>query len=328
MTLSPKSDNIITKTLSKNIFVAAPMAGVSTPPFRLAVRDFFDGIIFSEMVSVEGLIRGGKKTLEYIHLTERDNPYAIQLFGSRPESVSDALKVCDEYSEAEFYDINMGCPVKKVLKSGSGAALLKDTAKIREIVRAARKATEKPLTIKIRLGWDRSSINYPEVLEIAAGEGINAVSLHGRTKTEMFSGDVDYAMIADAVRRSPIPVIGNGNVFCTESCRRMLETGAAGVMIGRGMMKAPWIFKALAEGRNPEGYLTPQEIHSLIYRMVRYEAMYREEKYYMDAVKKYAVWFTKGLPESTAFRTEIYTVKTMDETAELIDRYFENLTPA
>ncbi|QAR32907.1 tRNA-dihydrouridine synthase family protein [Geovibrio thiophilus] len=325
MTLSRKSDNIITESLKKNVFVAAPMAGVSTPPFRLAVRDFFDGIIFSEMVSVEGLIRGGKKTLEYVRLTERDNPYALQLFGSRPESIHDAIKICDEHSNADFYDINMGCPVKKVLKSGSGAALLKDTVKIREIIKAARKATDKPLTVKIRLGWDRGSINYPEVLEIAAGEGIDAVSLHGRTKSEMFSGEVDYAMIADAVKRSPIPVIGNGNVADTESCRRMRETGAAGVMIGRGMMKAPWIFKALSEGKDPDGFLTPREIHSLIYRMIRYEALYREEKYYSDAIKKYAVWFTKGLPESSVFRTEIYTTKTMTETTELIDRYFENI---
>jgi len=326
MTPSPKSDNIITETLKKNILVSAPMAGVSTPAFRLAVRDYFDGLLFTEMVSVEGLIRSGRKTMQYLEITDKDTPVALQVFGSKPESIHDAIKVCDEESNADIYDINMGCPVKKVLKSGSGAALLKDSDKIRDIIRAARKATSKPLTVKIRLGWDRESINYPEVIKIAAGEGADAVSVHGRTKTEMFSGDVDYAMIADAVRLSPIPVIGNGNVVDIETFTKMKETGAAGVMIGRGMMKAPWIFKALSEGKDPDGYLTPAEIHKLIYKLVTYETMFREEKFCIDSVKKYAVWFTKGLSESTAFRTEIYTVKSMDDTREVIDRYFEKIT--
>lgn len=322
MTLNRTSADILTETLAKNHFAAAPMAGVTTPPFRLALREWFGGLIYTEMVSVEGLIRAGKKTLAFIDLNEHDNPVGVQLFGSKAQSFHDAVKVCEAETNADFYDINMGCPVKKVLKSGSGSALLKDTANIQKILNAARKATDKPVTVKIRLGWDRGSVNYPEVIRIACGEGIDLITLHGRTKSEMFSGEADYKMIADAVKLSAVPVIGNGNVADTASYKKMLETGVAGVMIGRAMMKAPWIFKALAEGKEPDRYLTPEEIRRFIHRMIKYESLYRKEQYFKDSVKKYAVWFSKGLPEAAEFRTAAYATESLSDLVELIDNYF------
>ena len=331
MTLSQKlgasiSDNFLSNIFKKNNLVAAPMAGVSTSAFRLALRDFFDGLIFTEMVSVEGLIRAGKKTLQYIELTEKDSPVALQLFGSKAESFYDAARVCDDETNANIYDINMGCPVKKVLKSGSGAALLKDIDNIQNIIKSVRKATDKPITVKIRLGWDRNSINYSEIIKIAENEGVNAVSIHGRTKTEMFSGEIDYVMLADAVSKSSIPIIANGNVFDYKSYLKLKETGASGIMIGRGMMKTPWIFKAIQEGKDPENYLKPSETHALILRMISYEARFREEKYYTDAIKKYAVWFTKGLPESTSFRGDVYSSKTLNQLKGTMDKYFSDLS--
>lgn len=319
---SQTSVNILTETLAKNHLVAAPMAGVTTPPFRLALREWFDGLVYTEMVSIEGLIRAGKKTLEFIDLNKHDNPVGIQIFGAKTQSFYDAIKVCDSEANADFYDINMGCPVKKVVRNGGGSALLKDTANIQAILRSARKATRKPVTVKIRLGWDRSSVNYQEVIRIACGEGIDLITLHGRTKSEMFSGEVDYAMIADAVNLSTVPLIGNGNVVDLNSYNKMKSTGVAGVMIGRAMMKAPWIFKALSEGKEPDYYLSPEEIRQFIHRMIKYESLYREEQYFRDSIKKYAVWFSKGLPEATEFRSAAYATETLNELIDLIDDYY------
>jgi nifR3 family TIM-barrel protein len=322
MTLSRTSDNIITRTLAVEKLVAAPLAGVTTSPFRMALRDFFKGLMYTEMVSVEGLARGGEATLSYIRLNERDNPIGVQLFGSKPESFYDAVKVAEEYAKPDFIDINMGCPVKKVLKNGGGSALLKDLDNIKEIIRSARKASSVPLTVKTRLGWDRDSLVYKEVINIVCGEGADAVTLHGRTKSEMFSGDVDYALLAEAASVSSVPLIANGNVTDLESYNKMLTTGADGIMIGRGMMKMPWIFSALNAGKEPEGFLEAPELHDLIHKMIGYESLFKNEKHFTDSIKKYAVWFSKGLPEAAAFRTEVYASSGLDNLIKLIDSFF------
>lgn len=327
MTECSTSTNKILQILDKNRLIAAPLAGVTNPPFRRLMRKFFDGLIYTEMVSVEGIKRKTDRTLSYLSITEADHPIGVQLFGSRPESFKEAVPVVQEYINAEFVDINMGCPVKKVLKSGSGCALMNNPANVADIIRVTKKALgDVPLTVKIRLGWDRKHLNYNEIIKIAAEEGAEAVTLHGRTKTEMFSGEVDYELIADAKANSKIPVIGNGNVFDVESLEKMLETGVDGVMIGRGMMKQPWIFESLNKRQNPSDFMSSSMLYELIKELVVHEKVYKGEMFYLEMVKKYIVWFLKGMPDAASLRNRLYMCATEKEMFILLDEYFNSLT--
>jgi len=309
--------------LDKNKLVAAPLAGVTTPPFRKILRDFFDGLIFTEMVSVEGIRRKADRTLGYLSIDKADHPIGVQLFGSSPEAYTEAIAVVMDYINPDFIDINMGCPVKKVLKSNSGCAMMRDPENIAKILQVSKKAVgDIPLTIKIRLGWDRSSMNYNEVIKIAHEEGVEAVTLHGRTKTEMFSGVADYDLIADAKSKAKLPIIGNGDVLDVGSYERMLATGVDGVMIGRGMMKQPWIFEALNNGKDPSKYLSNDRLHKLILNLVELEKRYKGEMFFLDAVKKYIVWFMKGMPDAAALRNDLYNAPTEEEMNTLLENYF------
>lgn len=326
MTECRKSTNRITEILKKNSLIAAPLAGVTTPPFRKILRRFFDGLIYTEMVSVEGISRKTDRTLSYLSITETDHPIGIQLFGSRPDAFTESIAVLKDYIEADFVDINMGCPVKKVLKSGSGCALMQTPENAAHIIRACRKALgDTPLTIKTRLGWDRKNMNYNEFVKIAYEEGAEAVTLHGRTKTEMFGGVVDYDLIADAKSRAKLPLIGNGDVVDMETYSKMLATGVDGVMIGRGMMKQPWMFESLREGKDPQNYLTDERLYNLIRELVEYEKRYKGEMFFLETVKKYIVWFLKGMPAAAVLRNRLYSTPTEKEMFVLLDEYFAGI---
>jgi nifR3 family TIM-barrel protein len=326
MTECSKSTNKILQMLDKNRLVAAPLAGVTTPPFRKILRDFFDGLIFTEMVSVEGIRRKADRTLGYLCIDKKDHPIGVQLFGSSEQAYTEAIDVVMDHINPDFVDINMGCPVKKVLKSNSGCAMMRDPENISRIIRASKKALgDIPLTIKIRLGWDRSSLNYNEIIKIAYEEGVEAVTLHGRTKTEMFSGTVDYELIADAKSNAKLPIIGNGDVVDMDTYSKMLATGVDGVMIGRGMMKQPWIFEALNNDENPSKYLDNERLHKLILNLVELEKRYKGEMFFLDAVKKYIVWFLKGMPAASALRNDLYNSPTESKMNELLEDYFHKL---
>lgn len=274
------------------------------------MRRFFDGLVYSEMISVEGLLRKNPQTMVYLERNEKDSPLVYQLYGFRPESFAEAVKIADD-CDAEAYDINMGCPVKKVINAGSGSTLLKNLPVVRDITRAIRAATDKPISVKIRLGWDHNSYVYKEILNICEGEGIDALIVHGRTKTDMFGKYVWHDRIAELPSIAKIPVIGNGSVYCHQSYERMKETGVDGIMVGRGMMKAPWIFAAIREKIDPELYLTSEQKLSLILDLYDAEKDFRSRGipglwHHIPLVQKYAVWFSKGIRGSAEFRTEIY----------------------
>jgi nifR3 family TIM-barrel protein len=311
--------------LNKNDLVAAPMAGITNPPFRKLVRKFFDGIMYSEMISVEGLKRKIPKTLKYLQITDTDSPMIFQLFGSNPNSYYDAVQVCEEFSKPDGYDVNMGCPVKKVLKSGSGSALLKDLKSIDNITRVLRKSTNKPISIKIRLGWDLENLVFRDIIRICENNGINAIAIHARTKTEMFSGEIHYDLLEEACQLTNIPIIGNGNVKNKESYERMKSTGVDGIMIGRAMMKSPWIFKCIKNGISPEKFLNKEELKKLLYEISDYEKEYRGEAYYLEVVRKYVVMFSKGIKASSTFRKEVYQTETEEELKVLINKFFDNI---
>lgn len=322
MTKILTSQNKIAELLSKNDLVAAPLAGITSPPFRKILRKYFDGIIYTEMVSVEGIKRRMDKTLAYLDISDTDRPVGVQLFGSIPESFSEAVKIMEDYTHPEIVDINMGCPVKKVLKSGSGSALLKDTSLIRQIIAATRKATEKPLSIKIRPGWDSNSLVFKEILKIAEGEGVDAVTMHGRVKTDMFGGTVRYDLIEELAKEANIPIIGNGDVRDKETYEKMMATGCTGAMVGRGMMKQPWVFQAIKKGVNPDCCLSPAELADLIYEISDAEKEYRGTLHFLDIVKRFAVWFSKGFDDASFFRTEVYSTANEKELFSLVEKFF------
>lgn len=326
MTECSKSTNKILEILDINRLIAAPLAGVTTPPFRKILRKYFNGLIYTEMVSVEGVRRKADRTLSYLSVTESDQPLGVQLFGSKPEAYTEAIAVVKDYIDTQFIDINMGCPVKKVLKSGSGCAMMKTPGNSARIIEAAKKAAgDTPVTIKIRLGWDRKSLNYNELIKIAYEEGAEAVTIHGRTKGDMFSGVVDYELIADAKANAKLPIIGNGDVVNPETYQKMLDTGVDGVMIGRGMMKQPWIFESINNGEDPNTYMTPERLYELIKELVVFEKVYKGEMFFLETVKKYIVWFLKGMPGAATLRNLLYTCPTEKEMFNLLDEYFAKL---
>lgn len=303
------------------------MAGISHLPFRRILRKYFDGLIYSEMMSAEGISRRNAESMEYLDRGEDEYPLVFQLFGGKPQSMAEAVRVAEGSVITDAFDINMGCPVKKVLKAGGGCSLLDDLPRLRETIKTVRAATEKPFSIKIRIGLVPSRLVYREVLDIAESEGADAIIIHARTKADMFGGTVRLDTLADAASRSKIPVIGNGGITSQETYNAMKSTGISGIMIGRSMMKAPWIFEAIKKGKEADGYLMPRERLELLKRLNTYmndHVLLRPKKrtHYMHVLRKFAVWFSKGLDEATLFRTRIYMTQDGDEILHIIEDFF------
>lgn len=322
--------DFFTNNLLKNDLVAAPLAGYSHMPYRRILREFFDGIIYSEMISVEGLSRRNKETMEYLDRKDYESPLVFQLFGGKPESYIEAVKVAENEVQVDAFDVNMGCPVKKVIKAGGGCALLNDLGRIKAIVQNIRKSTTKPFSIKIRIGLEQKKLVYNEILKIAENEGVDALIVHARTKSDMFSGTVRLDILEEMAANAKIPVIGNGGVIDYDSYKKMKETGVAGVMIGRAMMKAPWVFDVIKNKQNNVySYLSPAEIAGVLNRLWEYMLEHTngrnmKETHYMHVLKKFAVWFCKGLDNASDFRVNIYKVNTVDEVLKIINDYYNN----
>lgn len=322
--------DFFSSNLLKNDLVAAPLAGYSHMPYRRILREFFDGIIYSEMISVEGLSRRNKETMEYLDRKDYESPLVFQLFGGKPESYIEAVKVAENEVQVDAFDVNMGCPVKKVIKAGGGCALLNDLDKIKAIVQNIRKSTTKPFSIKIRIGLEQKKLVYNEILKIAENEGVDALIVHARTKSDMFSGTVRLDVLEEMAANAKIPIIGNGGVIDYDSYKKMKETGVAGVMIGRAMMKAPWVFEVIKNKQNNVySYLSPAEIAGVLNRLWEHMLEHTngrnmKETHYMHVLKKFAVWFCKGLDNASDFRVNIYKVNTVDEVLHIINDYYNN----
>ncbi|MEN6621981.1 MAG: tRNA dihydrouridine synthase DusB, partial [Smithella sp.] len=235
-----KEFNII-HSLSGKVFLA-PLAGISNLPFRLIARSFGCALAYTEMISANGLIRNTEKTYEYLKTCAEDKPLGMQIFGADPQLMAKAACIAVEHG-ADLIDINMGCPVKKVVKTGAGATLMKDPNLVARIVAAVKKAIPVPVTVKIRSGWNRSSINAVEIARIAEDSGANAVTVHARTADQGYSGTADWQVIASVKEALRIPVIGNGDIWHPQDAVRMIEqTSCDIVMVGRGALGNPWIF--------------------------------------------------------------------------------------
>lgn len=275
----------------------APMAGISNLPFRLIARSCGCGMAFTEMVSANGLIRATRKTLHYLDSTPEDRPLGVQIFGSDPEMMARAARIVTE-AGADLVDINLGCPVKKVVKSGAGAALMKDPGRVAAILREVRKATPLPLTVKIRAGWNNRSVNVLEIAGIAEDCGVDAITVHPRTAIQGYGGTADWSLIARVREAITIPVIGNGDIRRpADALSMMRRTGCDAVMIGRGCLGNPWIFGGISflqgEGRDPVPP-DPEEKMRMIIRHLDLDIAAMGEHAGIRSFRKHALWYTKG----------------------------------
>jgi tRNA-dihydrouridine synthase B len=276
----------------------APMAAVTNPPFRLVARECGAGLLTSEEIDARGLVEGSARTAELARWLPEEHPIALQLLGSDPDALAEAARRL-EAAGADRVDLNMGCPVAKIVSKGQGAALMRDPLGAAVVLRTMRKAIGVPLTIKIRGGWDAHTLNAVEIARIAEGEGVNAITVHPRTRSQQFSGLAPWAVIAAVVDAVAIPVTGNGDVRSAGDARAMVAaTGCAAVMIGRGALGAPWIF---------HGEDVPREEKARIIR--RHCALIETHLPSRTALvqrKKHLAWYAHGLPGAARMREDLF----------------------
>jgi len=310
-----------------NPILLAPLSGISNLPFRLLAKEQGCGMVCTEMISAEGLVRNRKATEGLMKSCPEERPLAVQIFGTRPQSLAGAARIAEECG-AEIVDINMGCPVRKVTNGGSGAALMKDPPRAGEIMEAVRKSVSIPVTVKIRAGWDEKSRNYLEIGRIAEDCGMNSITLHGRTRQQGYGGKADWEVVAEAKRRLRIPVIGNGDLNSPEAVSRFFTlTGADGGMVGRAALGNPWIFRQILQffrGERPEEP-SLEEKERIILRHLRMIIDSRGEKYGVLEFRKHLLWYTRGLREGSEFRSRAASWTTYSEVVLQVGDYFEKV---
>jgi len=296
---------IKTLTLENNV-VLAPMAGITNSPYRQINRRAGAALVYSEMISANGLIRDGKRTLELLQRTPVETPFGIQLFGEDPATLAEAARISSDYGE--LIDLNMGCPVKKVVRSGAGSALLRNPALAARAISAMRKASPLPFTVKFRSGWDQQNINFLEIGKIAEQSGADALILHPRTRCQGFSGHSDWEHIKQLKRAVTIPVIGSGDIYSAEDALKMLqETGCDGVMIGRGAYGNPWLISDILKLQRGEILTTvsdQQRLETITDHLQLYRQAFGERKTTID-MRKHLCWYARGRSGASEFRSQV-----------------------
>jgi len=313
----------------KNQVVLAPMAGVCNPAFRLIAKEFGCGLVCAEMVSDKAILHGNKRTLEMLYVDEREKPLSLQIFGGDRETLVEAAKYVDKNTNADIIDINMGCPVPKVTKCDAGARGLLDPNKIYEMVAAVVDAVEKPVTVKMRIGWDDQHIYAVENARAVERAGGKAVAVHGRTREQLYTGKADWNVIREVKQSVSIPVIGNGDVFTPEDAKRMLDTtGVDGVMIGRGALGNPWMLYRTVHYLTTGELLpepTPKEkIEIAILHMDRLIALKGEPQAGKE-MRKHLAWYLKGLPRAARVKDQIMEETSRDRLVSILYEYVDSL---
>lgn len=308
-----------------NQVVLAPMAGVCNPAFRLIAKQFGTGLVCAEMVSDKAILHGNKRTMEMLYVDEREKPLSLQIFGGDKESLVHAAKVVDQETDADIIDINMGCPVPKVTKCDAGARWLLDPSKIEEMVSAVVEAVSKPVTVKMRIGWDEQHIYAVRNAQAVERAGGQAVSVHGRTREQMYTGTADWDIIKEVKNHVNIPVIGNGDVFTPEDALRMLEqTGCDGVMIGRGALGNPWMLyrtvQYLQTGVLPAEPTPAEKLEIAILHMDRLIAL-KGESVAVREMRKHLAWYLKGLPGAARVKDQIMEETKREPMVNLLNQY-------
>lgn len=323
-------EELLLSRLSEAPFVLAPMAGITDCAFRTFMSERGTPLVVSELISANGLLHGSQRTLELAAFEECQRPYGVQLFGETPEALAEGAKRMEEFG-ADFIDINLGCPVKKVVSKGAGSALLKDLKALAHTLKIVKASLTIPLTIKIRTGWSEEMRNAKEVVKIAKEEGITWVAIHGRTRSAGYSGQADWEYMQEVAASTDLPVIGNGDITSPElAVSRLKGSSFSGVMIGRGCLKNPWIFlEALALMRG-ERYEAPRDYVALFKRLKQLYTQHAGERVAHLQLKKFGSWFSAGLPESSAFRKDLFQAKTVEDVMERAVTYFlkyQNVLP-
>lgn len=319
----------IGNVLIENRIVLAPMAGVCNSAFRKIIKEMGVGLIYAEMVSDKALLYDSKKTKDMLYMEECERPIAQQIFGSDKDTFVEAAKYVESYMRPDIIDINMGCPVPKVaVKAQAGAALLKNPDKIKEIVSAVVEAVSVPVTVKIRSGWDSNSINAVEVAKICEVAGASAITIHGRTRAQGYSGVVDYDIIKKVKESVSIPVIGNGDVVDIESAKRMFATGVDAIMIGRGCLGNPWLIRELVSYFDrgividKVGY---KERIEMCFHHLDYLMKIKCEKVAVLEMRSHIAWYIKGLPDCVSVKNECFKATSASELKNILKSYLNKL---
>ncbi len=310
----------------ENPFILAPMAGITDGPFRKICRQLGCGLVYSEMISAKGLYYNDEASEKLLQIYEEEKPIAYQIFGSDPKFMAFATDKLEERQNA-IIDINMGCPVPKVVKNGDGSALLNNPKLVGEVVKSVVRATKKPVTVKIRTGWNQQSINAVEIAKIVEAEGASAIGVHGRTREQYYSGKADWEMIKKVKKSVSIPVMGSGDVFSARDALAMIEeTGCDFVMIARGTLGNPWIFReslALWQGKvvpapptiGDKVSIVNEQLDSLINEKGEYAAV-RE-------MRKHIGWYLKGVYGSAEIRRRVNSIEKADEIKQLLAAHLQ-----
>jgi tRNA-dihydrouridine synthase B len=304
--------------------IMAPLAGHTDSLFRQAIKRLGGcGLVVSELVSTEGMTRDQGRTTHITYFEEVERPVSIQIFGSNPSHMAESAAMVEEMG-ADIVDINVGCPVKKVVKQGGGSNLLRDLPLLEKIFRAVRSAIRVPLTVKIRSGWDRKSINAVEVLKLAEDCGIEALAIHGRTRFDLFSGQSDWNVIAQVKKQARIPIMGNGDVFTHLDAERMFrETGVDGIMIGRGILNNPWLIRQCWEHMSgkPIAQVGLAERAEYMMSFLQRVSLEAPAPVVLGKLKKIGGYLSKGFPNSAQFRAQIHGANSAAELLETVRSY-------
>ena len=298
----------------------APMAGVADRAFREICHDYGAGYVVSEMVSSKGLTMCDRKSKSLLLLSEKERPAAAQIFGSDPKIMAESALECMKFSP-DAIDINMGCPAPKIAGNGGGSALLKDPELASKIMAEVRRAVDIPVTVKIRLGWDSESINCVEMAKRAEAAGMDAITVHGRTRMQMYAPPVDRSMIAEVKKAVSIPVIGNGDITDGITAAQMLEqTGCDYVMVGRGALGRPWVFSQISAYLHDESVLPEPPVSERMRVMVKHIKLiceYKGERVGIKEARKHAAWYIKGIKGAAAYRQQVGTLESIEQLEEL-----------